>query len=201
MTTPAISVIAAKLGAPLSAGQAGLLLRFESLLSERALSLGLIAATDADRIHERHVLDSLRSVAVLSAERDAYDLGSGAGLPGIVVAIARPDLRMCLVESRSIRAAFLEYACEALELANVTVITGRIEKLFEPVDVCFARALTSLSRSWSMARPLLRHQGRLVYFAGRAPTVGEIPANAAASLVPSPPVLESSGPLVIMTRQ
>src|SRR3990172_7871353 len=119
---------------------------------------------DPDRLRRRHVLDCLRAASVVSSQDlDAYDLGSGAGLPGVVVAIARPDLRITLVEARRRRAAFLELAAQQLHLENVTVAAARLETLIEPVDLCFARALAPLPRAWTLAEPLLRPGGRLVY--------------------------------------
>ena len=92
---------AGRLGCELSPAQAALLLEFEATLRERGSGLGLISKKDRSRLRERHVLDSLRaSLAVRSDDRNAYDLGSGGGLPGLPVAIARPDLRVGLVERR-----------------------------------------------------------------------------------------------------
>lgn len=180
----------------------GRLLRFEALLKERAVPLGLISDADAERIWERHILDSLRAAAAVEPkDADAYDLGAGAGLPGLVVAIAHPGLKLRLVESRRRRAAFLDLAAGRLDLANARVVPGRIEDLVDPVDLCFARALAPLSRSWSLARPLLRSGGRLVYFAGQGVRPPESAPGAREIRLLETPVLERAGPLVIMTRQ
>ncbi|HEU4355786.1 MAG TPA: RsmG family class I SAM-dependent methyltransferase [Actinomycetota bacterium] len=184
----------------LSASQVASLEVFEDLLRERAIPAGLIAEADAGRVRTRHVLDCLRAaVAVGDWDRDAYDLGSGAGLPGMVVAIARPMLSVGLVESRARRAAFLELAIERLGLANAHVLHGRIEDLVEPVAVCFARALASLPRAWELAEPRLRPGGRLVFFAGRQALIPERLAGRTLEVGPAP-VLERGGPLVIMAR-
>jgi 16S rRNA (guanine527-N7)-methyltransferase len=193
---------ARSLGLALSEEAASRLLVFESLLLDRAVPLGLVSGGDRDRIRDRHVLDSLRAgLAVAPGDADAYDLGSGAGLPGLVVAIAFPRLRVSLVESVRRRVAFLELAADTLGLENVTVLSGRAQTLTRPADLCFARAFASLAASWEVAVRALRHGGRLVYFAGRGfrgPVAGA--EMASWRLVPTP-VLESAGPLVIMARQ
>src|SRR5262245_17499165 len=149
----------------LDEGQLGLLGRYERLLVDRAVGAGMVAAADVPRIHERHVLDALRAaVAVGPEDRDADDLGSGAGLPGGVVAIACPGLRVALVERRRNRAAFLELVVEELRLLNATVVAKGSEGLSEPVDLAFARALAPPQQAWALAEPLLRPGGRLVYF-------------------------------------
>jgi 16S rRNA (guanine527-N7)-methyltransferase len=194
---------AAGLGIDLDGRQAETLLLFELLLLDRAIPLGLVARGDRTTVRERHVLDSLRAVlAFETSDTDALDLGSGAGLPGIVVAIARPSLRVGLVEARLRKAAFLELAAERLGLSNVTVLAGPADRLEREVDVCFARALAAPSDAWELARRLLRPGGRLVYFGGqgfREPD--QMPPDASSLRVLRTPALASSGPLVIMTRQ
>lgn len=189
------------LGLALSARTRRRLVRFGALLEERGVRLGLVSSGDAGRIMERHVLDSLRAaVPVEAADTSAYDLGAGAGLPGIVVAIARPRLAVRLVEARRLRAAFLELAVEELGVMNASVVHGRVEELEEPVDLCFARALGSPVDSWVLARRLLRPGGRLVYFAGERVDLPVGLPGAGRIRVLESAVLERSGPLVIMTR-
>ncbi len=145
---------------------------YEALLRDRAVPLGLVAAGDARRLRERHVLDALRCLPCLrETDRDLADLGSGAGLPGVPVAIARPTTRVTLIESLQRRAAFLELAVEELGLRNAVVVIARLGKsppaaLLGAFDVCLARALADPGRSWRLALPLLREGGRLLYFAG-----------------------------------
>jgi 16S rRNA (guanine527-N7)-methyltransferase len=193
---------ASALGVELSEDAASKLLRLESLLRERAVPAGMIAAGDASRLRERHVLDCLRAATVVRADDvRSLDLGSGAGLPGLVVAIAVPWLSVTLVERRQRRAAFCELAAERLGLENVRVRAVRIEDLTEDADLCFARALAPIEEAWRLAEPLLREGGRLVYFAGRGAR-GPFSAPGARCLsTVDAPVLEGSGPLVIMGRQ
>lgn len=190
---------AADLGVALSPSQAGALLELEALLLERAVPAGMVASADAPRLRERHVLDCLRAGAVVErTDRDAYDLGSGAGLPGLVLAVGLPGLRVTLVETRRRRVAFLELAIERLGLTNASVVACRIEDLHDPVDLCFARALGPPAEAWRLAEPLLRPEGRLVYFAGQSRTPTDVPGARTVTL--STAVLERSGPLVIMAR-
>ncbi len=194
------------LGAAIDEARAERLLAFEQLLLGRAVPLGAVAAGDASRLRERHILDSLRAARALSSrDRSAVDLGTGAGLPGVVLAIARPEVRFTLLEPRRRRAGFVELAAERLGLANVRVLARRAEELAAlvargvepPADVVLARALGSLDRCVSLARGLLAPGGRLVWFAGRT-RAGSLPPEAE---VIETPELESAGPLVIMGRQ
>ncbi|MGZ8566901.1 MAG: 16S rRNA (guanine(527)-N(7))-methyltransferase RsmG [Actinomycetota bacterium] len=174
---------------------------FETLIRERAIPLGMVATADSGRLRQRHLLDSLRAAAVvLDTDRTAYDLGSGAGLPGVVVAIACPDLRMALVESRRPRAAFLQLVVDRLGLANTTVRNERVETLSEKVDLCFSRAFARVAVAWRAADRLLVPGGRLVYFAGERFDRSELPEDAVSTLVTTS-ALARSGPLVIMSRQ
>lgn len=179
---------------------------FEELLLERATRLGLVARSDLGRLRQRHIEDCLRAAgSVLPTDRLAYDLGSGAGLPGLVLAVAVPACRFVLVESRSTRAGFLELAVARLGLSNAEVSHGRAEDLSTPADLITARAFAPLERTWSVAHPLLRRGGRLVFFAGK----GEDATRAARLTDPKPPAnveidvekgLANQGPLVIMAR-
>jgi 16S rRNA (guanine527-N7)-methyltransferase len=175
--------------------------RFEEALRERAIPAGLVAAADAGRLRERHILDSLRAVrAVRAGDTRALDLGSGAGLPGVVVALACPSLHVVLVEPRRARAAFLELAVEQLSLSNASILAMRIQDVDEQADLCFSRAFAPMPDAWRAAAPRLRAGGRLVYFAGAGAVPPELPSDAAAVEVLESPLLESSGPLFIMTR-
>lgn len=195
-------VRAEALGVHLEPGRAEVLLAYEKLLRTRGVGIGAISEGDRERIRDRHLLDALRgATAVEPSDRTSYDLGSGAGLPGIPVAIACPELRVGLVESRRRRVSFLELAVDELGLSNVAVFPGRLEELTERVDLCFARALASPGRSWSLAAPLLRTGGRLVYFAGAGYQLGsQGTGDELARVILRSPSLESSGPLVIMSQ-
>jgi 16S rRNA (guanine527-N7)-methyltransferase len=189
------------MGVALDPAQASRLIRFEELLAERAIPLGVVSRSDATRIRERHILDSLRAAPVVEGADRAADLGSGAGLPGVVVAITLPRLRMLLVERRPRRAALLELAVEELAVSNATVFAGRVADMPGRVDVALARAFAPLDEAWAQARGVLRPLGRLVYFAGAETAIPTAPAGSVILDVLRTPVLESSGALVIMARQ
>jgi 16S rRNA (guanine527-N7)-methyltransferase len=191
-------------------GAAERLAEYAELLATKAVPLGVVARSDQGRVYERHVLDCLRAATLIGpSDRFGLDLGSGAGLPGVVLAAAAPWLRMVLVEPRQIRVGFLEMAAERLGLANVEIAPVRAEAVDVqegPVDVVTSRAFGVLPKAWAVAGRLLRPGGRLIYFAGkslvkpdeeaRAVARGSLPASVRTAVV-----LASFSPLVIMTRK
>lgn len=200
----ALASAARSVGVPLVDDQASSLLEFETLLRDRAVELGMVAQSDSARIRERHILDSLRAAAVtLDSDLDALDIGTGAGLPGIPVAIARPALTVRLVEPRRTRVAFLELALERARIENAMILSATIESVGVAVDLCFARAFAPLEQAWAAARPRLRSGGRLVYFAGAGIERPDRPEGCSSIAVVPPPRgsrIERFGPLVIMSR-
>ena len=191
--------LAAAVGADLDAATIARLERFEGLLREQAVPLGMVSASDAERLRERHIVDSLRAVPHLPSAGSVCDLGSGAGFPGLVLAIARPDLRFVLVEVRRNRAAFLARASD--DLGNVTVHARRLETFREDVDACTARAFGPPRKSWEAAARVLVPQGRLLYWAGVSyDRTIDLPEGVSATHFTTS-ALARSGPLVIMARQ
>lgn len=154
----------------------GALATYESLLADIALPRGFVARADAPHLHERHILDSLRALACLDARpMSIADLGSGAGLPGIPVAIARPDCQVTLVEPQARRVAFLELVLDSLRVPNVRILRARAEDADLEVETALTRALASPAGCWALAQPHLRAGGSLLYFAGRTWTAAEQP--------------------------
>jgi 16S rRNA (guanine527-N7)-methyltransferase len=127
------------------------------------------AVHDRDEVLNVHIADSvvgLEVPAVKEATR-IVDLGSGAGLPGLVLAIARPEAQVVLVESVGKKCAWLERTVEVLGLENVRVACARAEELEEePFDVVTARALAALPVLCEYAAPLLREGGAMVAWKG-----------------------------------
>jgi 16S rRNA (guanine527-N7)-methyltransferase len=190
---------AAALGVTLDEAAIARLEDYEALLRDRALPMGMVARSDEERLRERHLLDCLRAAPLLPDEGTVVDLGSGAGLPGIVLAIARPDLRFVLVEVRRSRAALLDEAGEGLP--NVSIHARRLETFRERVDACTARAFGPPAVSWAAAERILERNGRLLYWAGRTfDAASDTPDGVQVRLFRSPS-LARSGPLAIMTRQ
>ena len=190
-----------ELGLPLSRSQLDLLLGYERTLVGQGPDLGVISRSDRARVRQRHILDCMRAAVPSPESGRAYDLGSGGGLPGIVVGILRPGLSVTLVERRARRAAFLERAVRELGLSNIDVAATRLEDLPQGrADICFARALAALLATWQLSRPLLKARGSLVYFAGAGVAVPETLPECSQFRVCRCGVLEYGGPLVIITR-
>jgi 16S rRNA (guanine527-N7)-methyltransferase len=191
--------VTASLGVDLDGPAIERLERFERRLREKGAPMGMVASSDLPRLRERHILDCLRAAPLLPESGTVCDLGSGAGLPGIVLAIARPDLRFVLVEVRRSRASFLEEATAGLE--NVVVHGRRLETFREPVEACTARAFAPPLKSWEAAERVLGPSGYLIYWAGATFDAGsDLPTGVSGRLFTTS-ALARSGPLVIMTRQ
>ncbi len=190
------------LGFRVDAPMADRLDRYEQLLLEKALPLGMIGRGDRGQLRERHIVDSLRGATLLDpGPGRVVDLGSGAGLPGIPLAIARQDLTFCLADLRKRRVAFMELAVDSLGLSNVTVFAGKVEQLVGPFDGCLSRAFAEVGRAWTIAELLLSPTGKLLFWAGRSFDVAAgMPAGARMS-VSAAHGLADAGPVVIMSRQ
>lgn len=135
------------------------MLRFVSACSEWGERVNLVAPSDRSRLWSRHVADSLELIEAADGAGPRWvDLGSGAGFPGLVVAIARKDLRMRLIEKDRKKAAFLVQAAARAGIEQrVDVHAARIEDLPEmEADVVTARALAPLPRLLALAGPMLR---------------------------------------------
>lgn len=128
---------------------------------------GLIGPLELPRIWSRHVLNCA-IVAPLLNPGLVGDVGSGAGLPGLVLAIARPDVDFVLIEPMERRVAWLTEEVDALGLANVTVVRDRAEdvRLSEPLDQVTARAVSAFRKLIPLTAPLLRDGGELVLMKG-----------------------------------
>jgi 16S rRNA (guanine527-N7)-methyltransferase len=134
---------------------------------------GLLGPREASRVWERHLLNCAVVGELLPRAARVVDVGSGAGLPGIPLACARPDLRIDLVEPLARRVTFLEEAVAALGLApRVSVVRGRAEeravaRRIAPVAWVTARAVAPLDRLAAWCLPLLQPGGRLLALKGR----------------------------------
>lgn len=157
--------------------------RFAEMLGTDGVLRGLIGPRETDRLWQRHLLNCAAVAELIPAGAVVVDVGSGAGLPGIVLAIARTDIRVTLVESLARRTAFLDEAVAALGLADrVTVYRGRAEQAVPallPADVVTARAVAPLDRLAAWCLPLLLPGGRLLAIKG-ASAEDEVHAHAAA---------------------
>lgn len=141
--------------------------QFAAMLSGSGVERGVIGPREVDRLWERHLLNSAVLSEVIPADCRVLDIGSGAGLPGIALALARPDLTVALLEPMARRVDWLQEVVEALDLP-VEVHRGRAED--RPVgadwDVVTARAVAPLGRLARWCLPLARSGGRLVALKG-----------------------------------
>jgi 16S rRNA (guanine527-N7)-methyltransferase len=143
--------------------------RYAAWLVGAGVERGLIGPHEGERLWERHLLNCVAAAALIPIGSSVVDLGSGAGLPGIVLAIARPDLTITLVESMLRRTAFLEVVVADLGLSGVQVRRARAEELKKPrlqADVVSARAVAPVDRLAALAAPLLRPGGQLLALKG-----------------------------------
>jgi 16S rRNA (guanine527-N7)-methyltransferase len=155
--------------------------RYVDILASRGIDWGLIGPREGDRLWERHVLNSVAGAALFPTGASVVDVGSGAGLPGIPLAVLRPDLRVTLLESLLRRANFLELAVEELGLGDrVTVVRARAEEHRATYDVVTSRAVAPLPRLVGWCLPLLAPGGRLLALKGSS-AAGEL-ADAAGLL-------------------
>lgn len=141
--------------------------QFAADLAEQGEERGLIGPLELPRLWTRHILNSVIAAPLLRPGR-VGDVGSGAGLPGIVLAIARPDVHFVLIEPMERRVAWLNEQVEALGLENVEVVRARAEdaEQIAPLDQVTARAVSALRTLIPLTAPLARRGGELVLFKG-----------------------------------
>jgi 16S rRNA (guanine527-N7)-methyltransferase len=146
----------------------GVATAYAELLATDGVVRGLIGPREAPRLWGRHLVNCALMGAALPQGSRVADIGSGAGLPGLVLAIARPDVTMTLVEPLLRRTTFLEEAVGALGLTNVSVRRDRADALHgaESFDVVTARAVAPLERLLGWCMPLVSPTGELVAMKG-----------------------------------
>lgn len=142
--------------------------QYAHLLATEGARRGLIGPREAPRLWERHLVNCAGLAALIPAGAQVCDVGSGAGLPGLVLAIARPDLSVTLVEPLLRRTAFLEEAVRELGLSRVEVVRARAEDLDERhrFSVVTARAVAPLDRLLPWVWPLVDRRGVLLAMKG-----------------------------------
>lgn len=142
--------------------------RYAELLATDGVLRGLIGPREAPRLWERHLLNCAVLGALVPEGSSVCDIGSGAGLPGLVLAIGRPDTRVTLVEPLLRRTTFLEEVVEELGLDHVEVLRGRADDLHgtRTFDVVTSRAVAPLGRLLTWSMPLVSPHGALVAMKG-----------------------------------
>ena len=147
----------------------------ESLATDGS-TRGFIGPREVDRLWDRHILNCAVIGEVMEHGARVADVGSGAGLPGIPLAIARPDLDITLIEPLLKRSVYLQEVVDALGLPNVTVIRGRAEEkqvreaLDGGVDIVTSRAVAPLGKLAGWSLPLVRKGGEMIAMKGSSVT-------------------------------
>ena len=157
----------------LSTRQVDQMTAYVELLEVWNTRTNLISRQDADRIVSRHVRESLWfcQPRVVKTARSVLDLGSGAGFPGLVMKIYLPALKMTLLDSRRMKAVFLQEAVARLGLQDTEIVCDRAENLARQApppefDLITCRAVSKLEQLWAWAAPLLRTGGELAALKG-----------------------------------
>lgn len=147
-----------------------LAIRYVQHLASSGIERGLIGPREVPRLWERHVLNCAVAQEVIGHDASVADVGSGAGLPGLCLAIARPDLHLTLIEPLERRVNWLNEVVEDLGLTNVTVLRSRAEQAVGQVDADYvtARAVSALVGLLDITLPILRGTGQLIALKGRS---------------------------------
>jgi 16S rRNA (guanine527-N7)-methyltransferase len=159
------SVAAAVFGPNLESAE-----RYAGILAGAGIERGLLGPGEVPRLWERHVLNSAAVAELVEDDDRVADVGSGAGLPGIPLALARPGVHVTLIEPLLRRAEFLREVVEELGL-DVVVVRGRAEdrdvhRAVGPMDAVTSRAVASLDKLAEWSLPLLREGGRMLAMKG-----------------------------------
>ncbi|MEY9214431.1 16S rRNA (guanine(527)-N(7))-methyltransferase RsmG [Thermobifida halotolerans] len=142
--------------------------RYAELLADVGVTRGLIGPREVPRLWERHLMNCAVVEELIPRGAEIIDIGSGAGLPGVVLGILRPDLSVTLLEPLLRRTVFLQECVDLLGLDNVTVHRGRAEEVRKKLKADFvtARAVAPLPKLIGWALPLLRNGGSLLALKG-----------------------------------
>jgi 16S rRNA (guanine527-N7)-methyltransferase len=145
------------------------LAEYAELLATEGTLRGLIGPREVPRLWDRHLLNCAVLERLVPEEATVADIGTGAGLPGIVLALVRPDLQVSLVEPLLRRTTFLEEAVEQLGLGNAEVVRGRAEDLRGTTyDVVTSRAVAPLGKLAGWCLPLLDEGGLMLAMKGES---------------------------------
>lgn len=139
--------------------------RYAELLKSWGIERGLIGPKEGDRIWDRHIANCIPVTTLIPEGVKVVDIGSGAGLPGIVISLVRPDLEMVLIEPLQRRVDFLEEVISILELP-ITVIRGKSESVKRSFEIVTARAVAPLPKLLTISWHLVKAQGALLAMKG-----------------------------------
>ena len=152
-------------------GQVEKLLDYLALLNKWNSVYNLTSVRDPEQMVTLHVLDSLAAVPAFKEATNVLDVGAGGGLPGMVLAISRPDMKVSMIDTVHKKTAFLNQVKAELELSNVTVYTKRVEQLEVKTkfDVITSRAFADLSDFVNWSGHVLAEGGQFIALKGTAP--------------------------------
>jgi 16S rRNA (guanine527-N7)-methyltransferase len=144
--------------------------QFATLLATEGVTRGLIGPRETSRLWDRHLLNCAVVAELLPDSGELVDIGSGAGLPGIVLALMKPKLDVILLEPMLRRVSFLQECTQSLGMKNASVVRGRAEELSGKfrADVVTARAVASLDKLAGWAAGLLRPDGTILAIKGQS---------------------------------
>ena len=143
-------------------------LEYGRILATTAVERGLIGPREVDRIWDRHIFNSLPLITLMPKGATVIDIGSGAGLPGIVIGLARPDLQITLLEPLERRANFLSEVITQLGLTNLEVVRGRAEQHKSRYQIVTARAVAPLPKLMQISWRLIAPGGKLLALKGES---------------------------------
>jgi 16S rRNA (guanine527-N7)-methyltransferase len=151
-------------------GQEGAIRAYADLLTTAGIERGLIGPREGERIWERHIFNCLPITQLLPIGASLFDIGSGAGLPGIVIALARPDLKVTLIEPLERRVEFLNEAVAAIAAGGVEieVIRGRAQDVKKSADFVTARAVAPMEKLKKMSWHMVKTGGSLLAMKGES---------------------------------
>jgi 16S rRNA (guanine527-N7)-methyltransferase len=150
-----------------TAGGSESISRYRDLLAREGIDWGLIGPREVDRLWSRHILNSAAIVELIPDGASVADVGSGAGLPGIPVALLRPDVRVTLIEPLLRRCNFLTHSVDDLGITDrVTIRRDRAEQVRQTFDVVASRALAPLDRLIRWCLPLMKPTGQILAIKG-----------------------------------
>lgn len=160
--------------------------RFAELLATDGVTRGLIGPRETSRLWDRHLLNCALVADLVPEHGELVDIGSGAGLPGVVLAMLRPNVRVILLEPMLRRSVFLDECVARLGLTNATVVRGRAEEMVGVIraDIATARAVAPLDRLVGWAAGVLKPSGQILAIKGE---------SAAEELAAARPVLSRLG--------